>query len=167
MGLLTFPRQDRRTCPLPQEKGRMVLKTIQRSSVMPAHHSPKSKAVSSQGGPTSPVSVGQDDPVQCLRSGTKAGNSLGNATPASQRGRQLHRATGVMLPLQWAWRAEHQDQEGYSQPLRANGNSLAKGLGLFGTHHFLPPNFPLLECACLAHVCLTTVFWKHITYLIS
>lgn len=70
---------------------------------------PRGKAVSSKGRPASLVSVGQDDPGQCLRGEVKATSSLDRPTPEVQRVRQLHRPMGV-IPPQWAYRAEHQDK---------------------------------------------------------
>lgn len=41
-------------------------------------------------------------------------------------------------------------------------------INLLGTHHyFLFSNFFLLERECLSYTCPTTVFWKHVIYLIS
>lgn len=40
----------------------------------------RGKAASSKGGPASLVSVGQDDPTQCLKGGAKAASNLGRTT---------------------------------------------------------------------------------------
>ena len=77
------------------------------------------------------------------------------------------RDMGVTLPTQWAWKVGLQAKEDYSQALRSNEICLARCWICLEPSPFLLSCFFLSKQECLSYACLTSVFWKHITCLVS
>lgn len=133
-----------------------------------SYHCPQGKALHSKDGPATLVSVGQEDPAPSQWGGTKAVSSLDRATPDSQRGRLPHRAVRGSASTLVGLGGRVSRQRWFFLSLKIQRNFAFLGFGLAWDHHpFLPSSFSLLECDHLSYACLTIIFWKDITCLIS
>ena len=133
-----------------------------------SYHRPRSKAVSSlvlKG--RLPLQIGKAR--MNLPSGSRTG------CPGSHVGGSLQRPKGlgclaetrVILSPQWAWKTEYWVQEDCSGALISNGICLARIWDCWNPSS--PPSFWFLPFRMGQSIpCLpTTVFWEHITWLVS
>ena len=97
--------------------------------------------------------------VQALRSDT--------AARAEEVGPLPLLVPKALLSLWWAWSTAQCIKEDYSQALKSDGICPVRIWTYLDPCPFLLSDLSLLEWECLAYACLTILFWKYITCLVS